>query len=663
MKERKGRGNMSSEILCKVASERAGIGPCMDIKAHGGRLYAIQRANGEHRGRLCVLDSGLGVLAVYEGIGNARQIEIVGDVAVITAREDGVFLFDVSEVEPRLLSAYHSVEYATGVALCGNLAFISCRQYGVEIVDISCPSVPRFVSLVRVGEVQSATVKDGYLYCGLWGEMKVKIVDVRKPAEVHTVSEILLGGRGDGVCVKGSRLYAATGQHARGILNVLDPNDPKHGMGNGVEVFDVADPEHPVRLGGRFFDKAYCMTVDMWEAAVYGDLLVVNNSLLGVYGLDPDTLSVNWRVLPPEGDKPDAVTGATSLDGDLFFTTAFGDLFAMRGLGVADAPINDEATRFDTTLEDFCAEGDGASVEIGYHGNFPVLAICHADEAIAIATAEGGVHLLDGKSLERRAVLQTVGQAKDVVYRDGKLFVAEGLEGVEVFRIDGFSATKLGRFSAPRSIHQLSVSRSGRYLMCGAGSNELKLYDVSDPARVRELATHKTRRGLLYGNNFTTDTLPDGTMAAFCHCDGLITTNPDAGKMEFTNVEYSKKVGICGYCAGAGIGAYGGKLLYTIDGGYVFISDEHPNMMLIDDLPHYEVKKGFMGLLSFGDGVMVASHRVRGTVWLVDVADLENPKLLAKLRTNASPSKGVWVGERLFVPAGRHGLLCVRLKK
>lgn len=139
--------------------------------------------------------------------------------------------------------------------------------------------------------------------------MKVKIVDVRKPAEAHTVSEILLGGRGDGVCVKGSRLYAATGQHARGILNVLDPNDPKHGMGNGVEVFDVADPEHPVRLGGRFFDKAYCMTVDMWEAAVYGDLLVVNNSLLGVYGLDPDTLSVKWRVLPPEGDKPDAVTG------------------------------------------------------------------------------------------------------------------------------------------------------------------------------------------------------------------------------------------------------------------------------------------------------------------------------------------------------------------
>ena len=654
---------MSGDIMCKVASERAGIGPCMDVKAHGGRLYAIQKANGEHRGRLCVLDSALGVLAIYEGIGNARQIEIVGDVAVITAREDGVFLFDVSEVEPRLLSAYHSVEYATGVALCGNLAFISCRQYGVEIVDVSCPSAPRFVALVRVGEVQSATVKDGYLYCGLWGEMKVKIVDVRTPAKAHAVAEILLGGRGDGVCVKDGRLYAATGQHARGILNVLDPNDPKHGMGNGVEVFDVADPEHPVRVGSTLFDKAYCMTVDMWEAAIYGELLVVNNSLLGVYGLDPDTLSVKWRALPPEGDKPDAVTGATSLGGHLFFTTAFGDLFAMRGLGLADAPINDATPRFDTTPEDFHAEGEGASVEVCYHGDFPVVAIRHTDEAIALATAEGGVHILDGKSLEKRAVLQTVGQAKDLVYRDGRLFVAEGLAGVEIFRMDGFYATKLGQFSAPRPIHQLSVSRSGRYLMCGVGSNELKLYDVSDPTHVCELSTHKTRRGLFYGNNFTTETLPDGTMAAFCHRDGLITTNPDAGKMEFTNVEYSKKVGMCGYCAGAGIGAYGGKLLYTLEGGYVFISDEHPNMMLIDDLPHYEVEKGFMGLLSFGDGVMIASHRVRGTVRIVDVSDLEKPKILAKLRTNASPSKGVWVGERLLVPAGRHGLLCIRLKK
>lgn len=659
MKKRKGRGNVSNTTLCKVASERAGIGPAIDVKAHDGRLYAVQKACEEHRGRLCVLDPSLKVLSCYEGVGNARQIEMVGSVAVISAREDGVFLFDVSEVEPRLLSHYRSVEYATGVALCGNLAFISCRQYGVEIIDVSNPSEPRFVALVRVGEVQSATVKDGYLYCGVWGEMKVVVVDVRIPAKARIVSQIPLQGRGDGVCVCNGRLYAATGQHARGILNVRDPNDPKFGMGNGVEVFDVTDPENPVRLGGRVFDKAYCMTVDMWEAAVYGELLMVNNSLLGVYGLDRDTLEILWRVLPPEDEKADAVTGATSLFGDLFFTTAFGDLFAVRGMGLASPPKNETEPRLDAAREELSVSGKGADAAVCYRGEFPVLAICRVENAVALALAEGGVHLLDAESLALLAAIPTADHADDVVYRNGSLYVAEGLAGVEIFRVEGAFVTRIGHIPTSRSIHQLSISRSGRYLLCGVGSTQLKLYDVSDPASPKEIASHTSRRGLFYGNNFAIEPLLDGTMAAFCHHDGLITINPDAGKIEFTNVEYIKKVGFCGYCAGGGIGAYGDKLLYTQRGGYVFVSDKHPNMTLIDDLPHYEVEPGFTGLFSFGDKVLVASLRVRGTVWVVDISEPEAPKILAKLRTNASPSKGVWVGKRLLVPAGRHGLLSI----
>ena len=146
-----------------VLREHAGIGACMDVKAHAGRIYAIQRACDDHTGRLCVLNEKTELLAVHEGLGFTRQIEMVGNVAVVSAREDGLWLFDVSEIEPRLLCHYRTVEFATGVALYGNLALISCRHYGVEILDISDPTSPRYVGLVRVGEVQSATVSDGIL--------------------------------------------------------------------------------------------------------------------------------------------------------------------------------------------------------------------------------------------------------------------------------------------------------------------------------------------------------------------------------------------------------------------------------------------------------------------------------------------------------------------
>ena len=105
-----------------LLEEKAGIGACMDVKAHNGLIYAIQRHSQFQGGRLCVLDSKLTLLHAYVGIGSARQIEIAGDVAVITAREDGLWLFDISEPEPRLLCHYQTVEYATGGAL-GEFSF------------------------------------------------------------------------------------------------------------------------------------------------------------------------------------------------------------------------------------------------------------------------------------------------------------------------------------------------------------------------------------------------------------------------------------------------------------------------------------------------------------------------------------------------------------
>ncbi len=48
-------------------TESANIGPCIDVKAHKGRIYAIQNC-----GRLCVLmPESLELVYAHEGIGNA----------------------------------------------------------------------------------------------------------------------------------------------------------------------------------------------------------------------------------------------------------------------------------------------------------------------------------------------------------------------------------------------------------------------------------------------------------------------------------------------------------------------------------------------------------------------------------------------------------------
>ena len=638
-----------------VLREHAGIGACMDVKAHAGRIYAIQRACDDHTGRLCVLNEKLELLATYEGLGHTRQIEMVGNVAVISAREDGLWLFDVSEITPRLLCHYRTVEFATGVALYGNLALISCRHYGVEILDISDPTSPRYIGLVRVGEVQSATVSDGILFCGAWGQKKVVIVDIHDPSKPAVLSEIPLQGRGDGVHVKDGILYAATGQHARGLVN-KDPSDPAFGRGNGVEIFDVRDPAHPVRKNGILFERAYCETMDMWEPSLYGDTLVVNNSILGVFGLDPETLETRFRFVPPADCDPNAVTGATVLNGDLFIASC-ADLFVARDLQLGSTPLNRTDVSLSAPPPVLSVEGTGADLKIAYAGAFSVLSMDENDSLLALACAEGGVHLLDKATLEKIAVIETADQALDVKLHGNRLFVAEGIRGVEIFELDGFSAKKCGGFAAQKSINQLSLSDSGSYLLCSTGCYGLGMYDISDLSAPKLLYTYTVAHGIFYGHNFTSRNLEDGTMVAFCHGDGLITTNPDVGYLAFHAVKYTPR----SRYTEEGVESDGEKILYTYSNSYVFVSPKHENLTSLNDLPHHFVAEGFTGLLTVNHRYLIATHRPAGRIWVADISNDQVPKLLAKLDTNVSPGKAILDGDRILIPSGRVGLLQMKL--
>lgn len=641
----------------QILNERAGIGPCMDVKAHHQMLYAIQNRNQFPDGRLCVLRPDLSVVAEYIGIGNARQIEIVGNIAVITAREDGIWLFDLSEEKPLLLSHFQTVEFATGVALRGNLACISCRNYGVQLIDISDPKTPVHISLIRMGEVQSATVSGNILYCGVWGEQKVTVVDIQDPANPSILSEIPLQGRGDGVCVCKNILYAATGQHGRGLINLNDSNDPAFGNGNGVELFDISNPAKPKRINGVLFGRGYNSAIDMWEAALYGETLVVNNPDFGVYGLDPTTLEPKFQFLPPPAERTDAVAGVTAIGKDLFIATARGDLFAARGLEIGEQQPN-SSEPVAMKPQPFSCKGYGAKPEVIYSGPFMVRALAETDEALALACVEGGVHLLKKDTLELACVIPTEGFAQDIKFCNGRLYVAEESSGVEIFELKRFQAKKIGQFKEDRPILQIAVSKTGAFMMCGFYAG-LKMYDVKNPADIKELYSYKTK--ILYGNNFAAQSLEDGTMVLFCHRQGLIYSNPEQGDDRFFNIEYVRKIGVCGYGAGEGIATDGKRILYTLDGGYVLLSKEHSDPFLIDTLPCHRAQNPFLGLLTLSGDRMVAVNRAVGKVYVLDVKELSSPRLIAELSTTASPYNALFLGDRILLPGGRSGLISLNV--
>lgn len=642
-----------------IPARRAHIGACMDVCACGGLLYVLQNSSQHRGGRLCVLSPELVLLGEYTGIGNARQLAAAGTLAAATAREDGLWLFDISDTQPRLLSHYRTVEYATGITLYANFALVSCRQYGVEIVDISDPAKPRHIGLIRTGEIQSACVSGGYLYGGIWGAMSVAVIDIRDISLPRTAALIPLQGRGDGVTVKDGILYAVTGQHGRGIRNVSDETDPLYGMGNGVEMFDVSDPAKPRRLHAASFGKCYNAAFDMWRPSVCGELLLCGCSSLGLFACGTRTLAPRFHLtLPRENGAPDAVTGFSVCGGKLYISTGRTDLFLFE----SEEPVADcfrELPRghIDAAPQRFTFFSDGsASLAQRYAPtDAPVLSVCEADTQLALACGSGGIRLLGSSGCSRAAD----GFCCDVKYGSGYLFAAQGEDGAWIYRLSRNTLHPVSRVQLDRPVQQLALSPDGNFLLCGCGSTEAVLLDVTDKAHPAEAARRRAQKGPLYGDNFASGVLADQTMLMFWHRDGLVAVRPAAQDAAFRTISYQRQNGFMGFGPESGFDTDGKLLYYTMKDGYVLLPPE--DNIDADTLPVYRSGVPIAGKITLCGHLLAAAERARGIISVTDVSDPFLPRHVCAFRTSASPGKPVSAFGRIWIPGGWGGLLEIQL--
>ena len=84
---------------------------------------------------------------------------------------------------------------------------------------------------------------------------------------------------------------------------------------------------------------------------------------------------------------------------------------------------------------------------------------------------------------------------------------------------------------------------------------------------------------------------------------------------------------------------------------------DDPDGTLLEDKPHGAVCPTFRGLLSLQRDRMVATQRSTGEIRVLDITDAESPTVLSYVKTNASPAKAIFCGNRILIPGGRSGLL------
>ncbi len=309
-----------SDFKNVVLSDDDGMGSVPnDILIDENYLYSISK------GVLVVYDisnpnnpSELGFLS---GLGNSRDIaQVDHDTLVITARENGVFIVDVSDkYMPFVKSEISTLGLATSCAVSGNFCFIADRKSGVEIYDITDTSYPLLCSEVDVfgKEAYDLCVSGHYLYVSMWANKQVLIYDVSNACTPELISTISLNGCGGGCAVNNNILYVATGYNATNYNSKITA--PGYGMGNGMDIFDVSDPANPkwlstARIDGRYIYSGF----DHWRVSVQGRYAYITNIFNGVYIYDVSNPSNPKRCEKIYIDIPESSSNYKNISGTRF---------------------------------------------------------------------------------------------------------------------------------------------------------------------------------------------------------------------------------------------------------------------------------------------------------------------------------------------------------
>lgn len=374
--------------------------------------------------------------------GSVRQVTVCNGKAVVSARDTGVWIFDVSDpANMSLITRYDGIELSTGIDMAGDCIFVGERQTGVEFVDARDLSKPQHIRVIKTPESQTVFYQNGYLYSGEWSAGQVSIFNAKDMSNIQLVKTINLQGYGDGLWVTGDRLYASTGHHHKNHAPKVQDGD-----GHGVEIWDVSNPENPVFISRVEFDIFYISGADWWLVRPSGDgkTLFCGDVFNGLYVVDitnerTPKIIHHWEPLGNSpSNKKNAVNSIALADGVAYVSVGNEGLYLMESSRAKSSkrdrgtpPVNLSARyRYDTPSDShfnaWVPDRRGAVKGAAAYG-----------DALFVGCGDAGLYTVKKNSsgkLYSTARLD-IPFAGGVAIQGDKLYVARGHEGLGVYRI------------------------------------------------------------------------------------------------------------------------------------------------------------------------------------------------------------------------------------
>ncbi len=596
--------------------------------------------------------------------GSVRQLSVCNGTLVASARETGVWVFDVNDPSNMsLLSRFDGIELSTGIDMAGDCIIVGERQTGVEFVDARNLSDPQHIRVLKTPESQTVFYQDGYVYSGEWGEGLVTVFDARNLSDIKQIATARLKGFGDGLWVSGNRLYASTGHHHRN-----DAPKTQDGDGHGVEIWDVSNPENPVFISRTEFDIFYKSGADWWLVRPSGDgkTLFCGDVYNGLYVVDitdeknPEII-YHWEPLDNTAtNKKNAVSSVALADGAVYVTVGGEGLYVMESARAKASPRNrgTAPANLDARYNYTTPSGSHFDTWVPSRRGAVKSAAPYGD-ALFVGCGDAGLYTvkrIDGK-LTTVASLD-IPFAGGVAIEGDKLYVARGHQGLGVYRIgDDLSLTEItllkkelspsnevNQFSywvsVPNDKYVVNASRNGGYqFLAVGGTNASPAYTyknqyslnlnynryISEKTSTEGLLAYATRSGLVWINLGSTSSVPTPVV--------------------YDGIKNSLTEGATLYKDNQFLLTRSNTLRLVAPGGSTILQTS-------------AAQDGFTGIPRWesGDNVLICNF-VNRFVSKVNTASFASPTLLFKEETIGYPEPGLFWNGKCVVPCGYQGLL------
>ncbi len=643
-----------SEFGTALKPEALKIGTTMDVAVAGEHVLAI--GQGELRVLTTSSEGRPALVGKLRGLGNTRQIAVARGLAFITAREDGLFIADVSEpAAPQLVHHYDTAELATAIAVSGDVAAVGNRFAGIELLDVSTPAEPRHLSTVRVGEVQSLVFHGTWLYAGIWSEKAVAVIDVSNPWTPALVKTVPLDGRGDGLDVSGSLLAAATGHHARSPRSP-QPGDAAFGHGHGAEFFDISNPAEPRRLSGVKFPPFYRLGMDMWGVVLASGHAFVNDTHNGFFLIDvrnpAKPRNVGWAQLPVVRGDPSPVAGLAVTRGRVFLAGGFDDLYLVEtGLTDAEPVLAEQTLQVPAKPADAPAHGLPAYVVNGSIRSV----LPWKDDVLLVAAGSAGWHIVrqTDNGFERIAEYPTRGFARDVAFHGDRVFVAESLGGLSIWQKQPSGGmNRLSAYEVPgKSITQVVLADEGRIAFLAVGANTLHVIQVGLAGRTELVLEETPSSGLFYRDPFS-PLSPDGKhILVQWHTTGLHEFAIENGTVKRTGWTFPHAMD-----TECGATPWNDGWLVTSRRGFFPLARDAQRSPETSGLRRGN-GQALPGKPSTDGKTLFITDPFLGEVTALDLTDDKAPRPIAQLHLSGHPGRVKMHRGQALIPAGRDGLL------